>query len=331
MPAGVRIAFRTNATELELDVSLTLLQVEGQPPIPAVFELVADRVVRHTVTSDVGALLSIGAGGEVALIPGESTTIRLALPGDPDADHELWLPHAARVAIHEVRVSAGARFEPSKPTGARWIHYGSSISHCVEAAGPTSTWPAVVAMRTGWDLTNLGLGGQCELDPFVARMIRDRPTDAISLKIGINVINHDTFRERTFLPALHGFLDTVRDGHPNTPIVLVTPIICPVHEQGPGPTVPGPGKQAAAVARPPELSVGALSLSRLRELITDAYGGRRDPNLHLVNGLALFGEADIEDLYDGLHPTPVGYLRIAERFYDEVCAPGRPLSALPSS
>ena len=73
------------------------------------------------------------------------------------------------------------------------------------------------------------------LDQFVARTIRDLPADLISVKAGINVVNGDTMRERTFGPALHGFLDTVRDGHPTTPIALVTPIVCPIVEDHPGP------------------------------------------------------------------------------------------------
>lgn len=43
-------------------------------------------------------------------------------------------------------------------------------------------------------------------------------------------------RERTFVSAFHGFLDTVRDGHPDTPLAIVTPVICPVAEEHPGPT-----------------------------------------------------------------------------------------------
>ena len=34
---------------------------------------------------------------------------------------------------------------------------------------------------------------------------------------------------------MHGFLDTLRDGHPDTPLVLVSPLYCPIHEETPGP------------------------------------------------------------------------------------------------
>lgn len=83
--------------------------------------------------------------------------------------------------------------------------------------------------------TNLGVSGNCMLDPFVARTIRDLDVDAISLFIGIKILGGDTMRERTFAPAVHGFLDMIREGHPDTPIVVISPIFCPSAEDRPGP------------------------------------------------------------------------------------------------
>ena len=77
-------------------------------------------------------------------------------------------------------------------------------------------------------------------------MIASQPADLISLKLGINVVNGDTMRERTFVPAVHGFLDTIRERHPDVPVAVVTPIICPVAEDHPGPDGP---RRARAVLR----------------------------------------------------------------------------------
>ena len=46
-------------------------------------------------------------------------------------------------------------------------------------------------------------------------------------------------RLRAFTPAVHGFLDTIREGHPTTPLLVVSPILCPIHEDTPGPIAPG--------------------------------------------------------------------------------------------
>ena len=76
------------------------------------------------------------------------------------------------------------------------------------------------------------------LDPFTARAMRDTPADLISVKIGINLVNADLMRLRAFAPAVHGFLDTIREGHPTTPLLVVSPILCPIHEDTPGPAMP---------------------------------------------------------------------------------------------
>jgi hypothetical protein len=199
----------------------------------------------------------------------------------------------------------------------------------MEAEHPTGTWPAVAARAAGVDLYSLGLAGQCQLDQFAARTIRDLPADLISLKLGINVVNADSMRERAFVPAVHGLLDTIRDGHPDTPIVVISPIICPVAEDHPGPTLPNLDGRFDVVDRPEELTVGALSLERIRELLSIVVAQRRgagDANLHSLHGHELFGAADVGDLPDGLHPNSAGYRRMGERFAAYAFAPGGPFA-----
>jgi hypothetical protein len=327
MPAGVRLELVTDATELELDVLLTVLQLGDSAVNPAAFDLVVDGDVVDTQTSTEGTRIVVDmTTGAIDFQPGGPTTIRFEdLPGRAGTRVEVWLPHAAVLELRAVRVSSGASADAAESTARRWVHYGSSISHCFEADRPTGTWPAVAARLAGVNLQNLAFAGQAMLDQVVARTIRDLPADAISLKVGINVVNGDTMRERTFVPAVHGFLDTVRDGHPTTPIALVTPIFCPSAEDHPGPTVMGADGTFHTVERSTELAVGALSLRRIRELISQAVAARQDPNLHLLDGLALFGPDDVGDLPDLLHPNAAGYRRMGERFHAMAFAPGAPL------
>jgi hypothetical protein len=128
-------------------------------------------------------------------------------------------------------------------------------------------------------------------------------------------------RERTYVAALHGFLDTVRDGHPTTPLVVATPIVCPVAEDHPGPTILREDGRVHVVARDPELATGSLTLRRIRTLMAEVVAARQaagDGALHLVDGPSLFGFDDVEDLPDGLHPNAAGYRRMGERFFERV-------------
>lgn len=332
MPAGVRIELVTDATELELDVMLTVLQLGDTPPVPACFEAeVAGTVVDRQTSSEGTRIVVDMRTGAIDFHPGSPTTIRLGgLPGVAGTRVDVWLPHASVVEVRGARVSTGASVSAAPASGRRkWVHHGSSISHCMESPTPTGTWPAVAARLAGVELQNLAFAGQCMLDPYVARTIRDLPVDAISVKVGINVVNGDTMRERTFVPAVHGFLDTIREGHSTTPIALVSPIFCPAAEDHPGPTVTGANGRFGVIARSAELSLGALTLVRIRELLGAVVAARRthgDANVHLIDGLTLFGAEDAGDLPDDLHPNPAGYQRMGERFNAIAFAPGGPLS-----
>jgi lysophospholipase L1-like esterase len=323
MPAGVRLELVTDAAEIELDVMLTRLEVNGRSARPAVFDAIVDGSVASSAASTEGTLILFDSFTErVEFRTGGPTTIAFDLPpAAAPRSVEVWLPHGAVVELRDVRVSEGASVATPGGARVRWIHHGSSISHCLEAERPIETWPAIAARRAGVDLLNLGFAGECMLDQFVARTIRDERADLISLKVGINIVNGDTLRERTFTPALHGFLDTIRDGHPVTPIALVTPIVCPIAEDHPGPTIPTRQGPIRVVDRPRDLATGALTLRRTRELIADVVAARHDQgeeHLHLVDGLGLFGPDDVAELPDGLHPSAEGYRRMGERFHTVV-------------
>ncbi|MFI1172400.1 GDSL-type esterase/lipase family protein [Streptomyces melanogenes] len=324
-PSGVRLAFRTRATAIELDTLPTKRVYVGAPPRPdGVYDLVVDGVLAGQASAAGGNTLTIDmTSGSVEHRPGQPGTLRFTGLPDAPKDVEIWLPHNETTELIAVRTDAP--IAPAPDRGRKvWLHHGSSISHGSDAASPSTTWPALAASLGGVELINLGLGGSALLDPFTARALRDTPADLISVKIGLNVVNTDLMRLRAFGPAVHGFLDTIREGHPDTPLLVVSPILCPIHEDTPGPsaldvTSLGAGRlRFKAMGDPAERASGKLTLGVIRDELARIVAPRaaEDPHLHHLDGRALYGEADAArlPLPDELHPDAATHRHIGERF-----------------
>ncbi|QFU88562.1 SGNH/GDSL hydrolase family protein [Amycolatopsis sp. YIM 10] len=334
-PSGVRLAFRTRATAVELDTLRTRVGYRGLPLRPdGRYDLVIDGVpVGQASTTGGKVQLLDMTTGTTETQPGPIGTVRFDGLPDRMKDVEIWLPHTEITELVELRTDAPV--EPAPAKARVWLHHGSSISQGSNAASPATTWPALAAARGGVDLINLGFGGSALLDPFTARTMRDIPADLISVKIGINLVNADLMRLRAFGPAVHGFLDTIRDGHPTTPLLVVSAILCPIHEDTPGPGAvdfSSGTMQFQATGDPAERAAGKLTLTVIREELARIVTQRADPNLHYLDGRTLYGEADAAELPlpDRLHPDTVAHHRIGTRFADHAFSPGGPFAPQPT-
>jgi hypothetical protein len=295
----------------------------GAPPRPdGVYDLVVDGALAAQATAPGGHTMTIDMAGGVEVTPGQPAAVEFSDLGGSEKEVEVWLPWNERTELVSLHTDSPVTALPAQ--GRRWLHHGSSISHGSDADSPTGTWPAVAAAMGRVGLMNLGFSGSALVDPFVARAMRDTPADLISLKLGINVVNHDSMRLRAFTPAVHGFLDTIREGHPTTPLLLVSPVQCPIHEHVPGPTEMdlsglAEGRLAfRAGGDPTEVAAGKLTLSVVREELARIVEHRLadDPHLAYLDGSDLYGAADAEELplADDLHPGPDAHRRIGERF-----------------
>jgi len=334
MPSGVRLRFNTSARRIGLEFLATNLVNSGKQRRQIVFNLELPGTSSSKLAvaaSDKGNAIHLDPAkpGEFDLVRGSADTVWFESLPAGDKCCELWLPHNAFIELRALQLDEGATVSPpDADKRPRWVHYGSSISHCMEADEPAYTWPAVAARKAGANLQSLGFGGQCHLDQFVARTIRDSDADVVSIKVGINVINMDSMRERVFASALHGFIDTIREGKPDVPIVLISPIYCPSAEHTPGPTLPNRDGKFVTFSGQEKLRQGCLTLSRTRTIIGELTKQRvkaGDNNLSYLDGLCLFGADDAGDLPDDLHPNADGYVRMGERFAPTLAGvlPGR--------
>lgn len=280
IPNGVRLAVDTDARALE--IALTTAEAHADSA-RCVDVLVDGRLVTTTK-----------AAGRTAL--------RVELPGRPSRV-ELWLPHAAPTTLEQVLLHEATEIVPTAPRGPRWTVHGSSITQCNQADSPTGTWPALVAARNSWEVTALGMAGQCHLDPPLAETIgRSRP-DLVTLCLGANIYGGDTFSERSLPPAVIGFVDHVRR-LTDAPIVVMSSIAAGPHRED----------QPNAVG---------LTQRQIRELVHRSVEvlQRTDPLITLIDGTEILGFDEMELLGDLLHPTPEGYRVMAERLAPRLVMP----------
>jgi hypothetical protein len=221
---------------------------------------------------------------------------------------ELWLPQYAQFRLRLLELTSGATVTPHLDTRPRWLTYGSSITHSKYAESPSKTWPAIVARKHGLDLTNLGFAGNCFLQPEVAHLIAGMPAHFISMKIGINIYlmdgHHMTSSE--FKQAIIKFIGIVRDGQPDTPLAVISPIHEPFETNG--------GDTAK------------FTLQGMRDVVKDTVekiqrGG--DGNIHYINGPDLMGKGT-DDQYEEqyhIHPNAEGNKTLAKNFLEKVAIP----------
>jgi len=324
-PSGVRLSFTTEATTVELDALPTRLNFGGAPARDlGVYDLTVDgRLVAQQSAKDATFLLIDMTTGAVSTQPGAVDTLTFDDLPAGSKRVEIWLPHMEMTELVALRTDQPIEALPSADRPV-WQHYGSSISQGSNADHPLGAWVMVAAGLGGVDIVNMGLSGSALLDPFVARTMRDLPAGLLSMKVGINLVNTDLMRLRAFRPAVHGFLDTLRDGHPDTPLVLMSPVYCAIHENTPGPGAFDMDALAKgtvlfrATGDPAEVAAGKLTLTVIRQTLAEIANERaaHDPNLYYLDGLDLYGPADFEELplADNLHPSTAAHQRIGERF-----------------
>ena len=294
-PAGVRLRLRTDSRSLRLTSTQRLAAAgpEGQER-PAAYELYVDGQLFERRAAKGGAVMALDGtqtGDERAEVAFEG----LSAGGKSIT---LWLPQSATVSITGLELDEGATWAAWPDARPRIVFHGSSISHCMEAEGGSGSWPAVACALADARLLNLGWAGSCLLSGLAARIIRDQSADAIVLKLGINVYTEGMLKERPFLDSAHSMISIIREKHPQTPIVVISPIFSPEREDAG--------------------DAGGPSLKRMRELLAEVVQARvraGDASIRYLSGLELFGEADLADLPDNLHPNAAGYRRMGERFH----------------
>jgi lysophospholipase L1-like esterase len=272
VPAGVRIGFVGDAQALDIDVQ----------------------------TGDVLALATPAEHGEFTLYVGgercgavpvaaaTTTTVRIEVPDrDPQSPVEIHLPERYEPRILGIRPVAGEAQPLELPT--RWLAYGDSITQGWTTTDPGATWTATAARATGFDLLNLGFAGAARGDLPLASHLAASPADVISLAWGTNCWSQIEMDAPYIRELMRLFIGMVRRGHPETPLVVMSPVIRPEAEE--------------------MKNDSGATLSELRQAIEEAVAGfqtrHSDEHLHLLPGLGLISVDQLDP--DRIHPNDAGH------------------------
>ncbi|MFL6113015.1 MAG: GDSL-type esterase/lipase family protein [Catenulispora sp.] len=211
----------------------------------------------------------------------------------------VYLPEGMKPEVVSLRATQGELLPaPKRP---RWICYGDSVAEGWSASEPALSWPAIAGRTHGLDVVNLGYAGAARGEIVSAEQIAALdPPAVISVSHGTNCWTRVPHSATMMMAGLDAFLRIVREGHPDVPIVVCSPVLRPDAEETPN-------------------KLGA-TLADLREAIEDVVLSRVDRGdraLRLVPGGAVLRA---EHLADGVHPGDEGHRILARAFGDRIAS-----------
>ena len=203
----------------------------------------------------------------------------------------VYLPEGMRPTLFSLSATGGAI--EAAPPQRRWLVYGDSIAAGWVASGPSSAWPAVAGRALDVDVVNCGYAGSARGEVASAEQLAAIPADVISISHGTNCWKLTPHSAAMVAAGLDAFLTVLRQGHPSTPIVVVSPVVRPDAEATPN-------------------RLGA-TLADLRAALEEVASARGD--VTVLPGRALL-DADL--LADGIHPGDEGHRILAAAVGDAV-------------
>jgi hypothetical protein len=213
-----------------------------------------------------------------------------------ERDVTLYLPLFQQFAIHQIGIDSDATIESSSTfsRSAPLVLYGSSIAQGVGAGRPAMSYQAILSRLLDLDYINLGFGGAGKAEPEMVKLLTEVDACCFLFDLGKSYGRQDG-------KAYTAMLETMRQTHPGTPMVCITPI----HSTR---------EQYDSDYR--ELSDHTRAVAR------DAVDSLRqtgDTNLHLIDGLQLLGPKHSDEFLEGVHPSDLGHWRMAHRLQEILC------------
>ena len=206
-------------------------------------------------------------------------------------EHLLYLPLYNGVRVKAIGVNPGAEIVPPQPFALPKpvVFYGTSITQGGCASRGGMSYQAILGRTLNIDFINLGFSGSGKGEKVVAETIAEIDPACFVLDF---MANNKT--PESVLEVYEPFVRTLREKHPDTPIVCVTLIY---------------------VCREEPVSGARKHVEKMRDVIREVvakFQEEGDRNIVLVEGHSLLGPDHAGGLVDGTHPNDLGFQLMAD-------------------
>lgn len=192
-----------------------------------------------------------------------------------------------------IGIAPGSSIEAPLPyrSGKKVIVYGTSITQGGCANRPGMAYTNILSRRIPLEFVNLGFSGNGKGEPEVARVVSEIADPALLvLDYEANIGTVENMKR-----TLPEFIRIYREAHPKTPVLVVSKI------------------QYARERFEPELLQRRLDTKKVEMETVSMYRSQGDDNVHFFDGETLLGtDSYNECTVDGVHPTDLGFLRMAD-------------------
>lgn len=190
----------------------------------------------------------------------------------------------------EIGVVAGATIAAPLPyaNDGRVVVYGTSITQGGCAARPGMAYPNILSRRLNQEFVNLGFSGNGRGEPALARLINQ-----IDRKKLI-ILDYEANAGETIRTTIGPFVDILRERDKDVPILVISKI-----------------RYAGELNNRSQLE-SAQARAKFQADFVRTRQAAGDKNIHFLNGGSLLGEHAHECTVDGVHPTDLGFMKMAD-------------------
>ena len=218
--------------------------------------------------------------------------------GDGKTMHDFTLnfPLYNGVESLEIGVDEGAEFETPLPfeDDRPIVIYGTSITQGGCASRPGSLFTNILSRRLNRQFINLGFSGNGRGEPELAKIIN--MIDDPALIILDYEANAETDMDKTLAP----FMEILREHDPDVPILIMTRIRFASEAWFNRNTMDDPREERAQIR------------FNHQKNEYDKWVARGDKNIYFLDGGTLLGDDYADCTVDGIHPTDMGFFRMAD-------------------